>query len=104
MTSQTVGKKRADDTQPIVEKIESLTSELSLPNDLSVAFDSKDPDAKIDNPQLAFLGDVYKLISQMATRWSWMGKTRSRLSKEPNHYSRKPTSSVIWPSSRSAVD
>jgi hypothetical protein len=65
LTSQTVGKKRADSTQPVVEKIESLTSELSLPGGLTVSFDSKDPDAKIDNPQLAFLGDVYKLISQM---------------------------------------
>jgi hypothetical protein len=64
LTSQTVGKKRADSTQPVVEKIESLTSELSLPGGLTVSFDSKDPDAKIDNPQLAFLGDVYKLISQ----------------------------------------
>ena len=66
LTSQTVGKKRADSLQPIVEKIESLTSEVSLPGGLSVSFDSKDPDAKIENPQLAFLGDVYKLISQMA--------------------------------------
>lgn len=66
LTTQTVGKKRADSTQPVVEKIESLASELTLPMGMSVTFDSKDPDAKIDNPQLAFLGDVYRLISQMA--------------------------------------
>ena len=66
VTSQTVGKKRADSTLPVVEKIESLTSELQLPMGMSVSFDSKDPDAKIDNPQLAILGDMYKLISQMS--------------------------------------
>jgi hypothetical protein len=64
--SSAVGKKRADGTLPLEEKIESLSSEVSLPGGITVSYDSKDPQSKIDNPQLAFLADVYKLVSKLA--------------------------------------
>jgi len=65
VSSSKVGKKRPDNTVPVDEKIESVVVELSLPGGVNIAFDSKDPDAKIENPQLAFLADIYKLISQI---------------------------------------
>jgi Family of unknown function (DUF6263) len=65
VSSSAVGKKRADSTVPVDEKVESLNVELSLPGGMLVSYDSKDPDAMIDNPQLAFLIEVYKLISQL---------------------------------------
>ena len=66
VSSTVVGKKRADNTLPIEEKVESLNVELSLPMGINLAFDSKDPNPKIDNSQVAFLLDVYKLVSQMS--------------------------------------
>ena len=66
LSSSTVGKKRADGTIPVDQKVESLNVELSLPGGMMITFDSKDPHAKVDNPQLAFLVDVYKLISETA--------------------------------------
>ncbi len=66
INTSTVGKKRADSTVPVEEKVESLNVELSLPGGIAISYDSKDPESKIDNPQLAFLGDVYKLFSQLA--------------------------------------
>ena len=45
--------------------MESLNVELKLPGDMIVTFDSKDPNPKADNPQLGFLVDVYKLVSQI---------------------------------------
>jgi hypothetical protein len=65
VTSTAVGKKRADNTLPVEEKVESLNVELSLPGGMLIAFDSKDPNPKSDNPQLGFLIDVYKLVSQI---------------------------------------
>jgi hypothetical protein len=64
VTSSTAGKKRPDGTLPIEEKVDSLAVELSLPMGIMVTYDSKDPNAKIDNPQLAFLADVYKLAGE----------------------------------------
>src|SRR5262245_35689140 len=61
VTSSTAGKKRPDGTLPIEEKVESIAVELSLPMGVQVSYDSKDPNAKIDNPQLAFLAEIYKL-------------------------------------------
>ena len=66
VTSSAVGKKRADSTVPVDEKVESLNVELSLPGGMMITYDSKDPHGKIDNPQLAFLVEVYKLVSQLA--------------------------------------
>ena len=64
ITSRTVGKRRGDSTMPVEEKIESLHIELSLPGGINVTFDSSDPNAKIDNPALAFLGEVFKLAGE----------------------------------------
>ncbi len=66
VNSSAVGKKRADSTVPVAEKVESLNVELALPGGMMITYDSKDPRGKIDNPQLAFLVEVYKLISQLA--------------------------------------
>ncbi len=66
INTSTVGKKRADNTVPVEEKVDSLKAELSLPGGMTISFDSKDPNSKIDNPQFSFLSDVYKLFSQLA--------------------------------------
>jgi len=63
--SRTVGKKRPDSTLPIEDKVEGMRVEMSFPGG-SLTYDSSDPNVKIDNPALAFLGDVFKLTSQAA--------------------------------------
>jgi len=62
VTSTTIGKRNADGTLPVAQKVESIHSELSLPGGNNVTFDSDNPDAKIENAQLAFLGDVYRAL------------------------------------------
>jgi hypothetical protein len=64
VVSLSVGKRRGDSNIPVEEKVESLRAELSLPGGINVTFDSKDPKAKIDEPNLAFLGEIYKLASE----------------------------------------
>jgi hypothetical protein len=64
VASSTAGKKRPDGTLPIEQKVEAIAVELSLPMGIQVSYDSKDPNAKIDNPQLAFLGEIYKLAGE----------------------------------------
>jgi hypothetical protein len=66
VTSITVGKRRGDSNVPVEQKVESFQAELSLPGGINVTFDSKNPNAKIDNPTLAFLGEIYKLVSETA--------------------------------------
>ena len=63
--STTVGKKRDDSSVPVEQKIESLRVELELPGGISINYDSSDPNAKIDNPQLAFLEEIFKLTSEI---------------------------------------
>src|SRR5262249_10457037 len=63
ITSRTVGNRRGDSGVPVVEKVESLRSELSAPGGVTVTFDSSDPGAKIDE-RVEFLGEVFKLASQ----------------------------------------
>lgn len=63
VSSESIDKLRDDSTVPVTTKIDSLKVDISLPGGLSVNFDSAQPDAKIDPPQLAFLGDVFRLIS-----------------------------------------
>ena len=65
VASSRVGKKRDDSTVPIEQKIESLRVELSLPGGINVNFDTSEPNAKIDNPQLEFLGEVFKLTAEI---------------------------------------
>jgi len=66
ISSRSVGKKRADSTLPIEDKVESLHVEMSLPGGLKLNYDSSDPNVKVDNPALAFLGDVFKLAGETA--------------------------------------
>ena len=63
--SSLVGKKRDDASIPVEQKIESLRVELSLPGGINVNYDSSDPNFKVDNEQLAFLGEVFKLTGQI---------------------------------------
>ena len=65
LSDESVEKVRDDSTVPITTKIDALKIDISLPGGLNVNFDSADPNAKIEPPQLAFLGDVFKLISQV---------------------------------------
>jgi len=65
MTSRTVGKKRGDATLPIEDRVESMHVDMSFPGG-KLVFDSSEPNFKVDNPQLSFLGDVFKLASQSA--------------------------------------
>lgn len=62
VSSEAVGKRNADGTLPLTQKIESVRAQLSLPGGINVNFDSADPNAKIDNPQVAFLGEVFKAL------------------------------------------
>jgi hypothetical protein len=64
VSSRTVGKRRADSSTPIEDKVESLRVELSLPGGMNLTVDSTVPDAKIDNPALAFLGEILKLAGE----------------------------------------
>jgi hypothetical protein len=64
--SLTAGKRRSDSNIPLERKIESLRTELALPGGINLTYDSSDPSAKIDNTDLAFLGELYKLISQIS--------------------------------------
>ena len=64
VSAQTIGTRRADSNIPVEEKVESLHVELSLPGGNNLTFDSSNPDAKIDNPALAFLGEALKLAGE----------------------------------------
>jgi Family of unknown function (DUF6263) len=66
ISSRAVGKKRADSTLPIEDKVESLHVQMSLPGGLNLTYDSSDPNLKVDNPALAFLGEVFKLAGQVS--------------------------------------
>jgi Family of unknown function (DUF6263) len=65
ITSMTTGKRRADSTLPVERKVESLRTEMSLPGGMNLKFDTADPNAKIDAPGLAFLGDLFKLAGEV---------------------------------------
>ncbi len=62
VTTSTNGKRRDDGTLPIEIAIESIRSKIKI-QDKEFAVDSADKDAKIDLPELAFLGDLIKAIS-----------------------------------------
>jgi hypothetical protein len=66
VTNRAVGKRKPDGTLPIIETIESIKAQIELPGGVNIAFDSSNPDAKIDNAQLAFLGDVFKALTGAA--------------------------------------
>lgn len=64
--TRSVGKRRADSTVPIEEKVDFLRNEYTLPGGMKLTLDSSDPNLKIDNPELKFVGDVFKLESAIA--------------------------------------
>jgi hypothetical protein len=61
LCSRSVGKRRDDSTLPIEEQVQFLRAEYTLPDGIKLTLDSSDPNTKIDNPQLAFLAEVFKL-------------------------------------------
>ena len=61
---ESVGKTRSDATVPIELKNEAFRVELSTFGGLNLTYDSSMPNAKIENEQLAFLGDVFKLAGE----------------------------------------
>ena len=62
--SRAVGTKRADGSLPVEEKIDSIRIELAAPGNINVSYDSSDPNSKIDNPELAFLSEAFKLVAE----------------------------------------
>jgi hypothetical protein len=64
--AQSIGKRRGDSTLPVEMKVESLHVELRVQGGIDLKFDSKKPDAKIDDPDLALLVDVYRVESTVA--------------------------------------
>jgi hypothetical protein len=63
--SRTVGKRRADATLPVEQKVESIHVDMSFPGG-KLIFDSNEPTFRVDYRELAFLGDELKLESQSA--------------------------------------
>jgi len=63
---RSVGKRRDDSTLPIEETIQFLRAEYTVPDGIKLTLDSSDPGIKIDNPQLAFLADEFKLENSIA--------------------------------------
>ena len=61
-----VGKRRANSTVPIDEKVDFLRNEYTLPGGIKLTLDSSDPSLKINNPELSFVADVFKLESTIA--------------------------------------
>jgi Family of unknown function (DUF6263) len=55
-----VGTRDPDGTLPVRQTVESIRVQLDLPGGLSLSFDSANPDAKEDNPQLAVFRDIFK--------------------------------------------
>jgi hypothetical protein len=65
VSSLSVGQRRADSSLPVERKVESLRLTISLPGGNNLNYDSSDPNVKIDNPDLAFLGGLFKLASEV---------------------------------------
>jgi hypothetical protein len=63
--SLTAGKRRTDSSTPVERKTESFRAQISLPGGNNLTYNSNDPNAKIDNQALAFLGDLFKLASEV---------------------------------------
>jgi hypothetical protein len=64
--SRSVGKRRDDSTLPVEERVEFLQVDYTLPGGIKLTLASNDFSIKIDNAQLAFLGDVFKLERTIA--------------------------------------
>lgn len=61
--SRSVGQRRGDSTLPVEEKVQFLRVDYTLPGGIKLNLDSSSPAIKIDDAQLAFLGDLFKLES-----------------------------------------
>src|SRR5262245_26601161 len=66
VASQTVGKRQGDASLPVTSKVESVRTELTLPGGINLAFDSSNPNAKIEPEPVAFLGEVLKLANEIS--------------------------------------
>jgi hypothetical protein len=66
VSSREIGKRAGDSTLPLQEKVVSVRTDLTIPGAGQITYDSRDPNAKIDNEQLKMLEDVFKLASQIA--------------------------------------
>jgi hypothetical protein len=65
ITSLSTGKRRSDGALPLERKVESFRAEMALPGGKNVTFDTADPNAKIDDPNFAFLADIFKLAGEV---------------------------------------
>jgi hypothetical protein len=65
VSSMTIGKKRGDSGLPVTSKVESFRVELSAPGGINVIYDSTDPNAKVENEQVAFLSEIFKLVGEI---------------------------------------
>ena len=57
---------RGDSTLPVDVKVESLRTDLRLQGGIDLSYDPKEPGGKMDEPDFAPMGDIYKLESQVA--------------------------------------
>jgi hypothetical protein len=64
--TRSVGKRRGDSTMPIEDRVQSLRIEYTFPGGIKLTLDSSLPQIKIDNPELNFLAEVFKLESTIA--------------------------------------
>jgi hypothetical protein len=76
VTSQIIGNRAGDSTLPIQQKVDALRTEMTLPGGMQITYDSKEPEAKIDNEQLAFLVDVFKLAAEATYKVVLDGKNK----------------------------
>lgn len=67
ISTSSIGKRNPDGTLAVVDKIDKLQSNLSLPAGLKLAFDSDDPDKKADNPLLEPFLDVFRVVAKSKT-------------------------------------
>ena len=67
ISTSTNGKRNADGTLAVIDKIDKLQSNLSLPGGIKLTFDSGDPDKKADNALLEPLLDVFRVMVKSQT-------------------------------------
>ena len=66
VTSQATGKRRGDSTLPVERRVEIvLRVDVARHGGINVKYDTTDPNAKIDDPNFAFLGNILKLAGEV---------------------------------------
>jgi len=60
--TRSIGRRAADQTLSIAEKIETFRSELTLPGNIRIAFDSKDGKLETDEKDLEYLGEIFRFL------------------------------------------